>query len=496
VRLAWTVGGVASTIGALVTERVGRVLGGQYRLDRRLRVGGRDTVYLGSDIGDRRRVLVRMPEDAADRHVADLELFRERARIRKFVADPTLPAVLSVGDDDDGVPFLVEVATDETLAFAAKQAAAEPEAASQSAVRVEPSSSPSLDRLAPRRPSRSRTDQERRAAAARAEARFALEAKRQRLRASKRPPGDAATPHPDDVCAMCGGTPLSTKGVCARCGWSSRTGQRRCLRPGCGGLVETGYDVDHLRYPGGAFALVAIGVASLGGWLGSVVVLFVAAAVASVIVGSSFAHRCDSCGTPPPSRYLGAGESKYQRDQRARYVVRGGLFGLASLVATWFWLVSVGIVAQKKHEGLDLRGATLGARASMVSSLAAQLREPELRRDAVAAMEEMGDRAVPYMLPLLAEGDAAQKHAALEVLHHLKPRGAESTRRIGEFVAHEEDDELRRMGVELLSNAGPDAVAAVPSLEPLLREPELCPMVREALARIDPETTRTCAPPR
>jgi eukaryotic-like serine/threonine-protein kinase len=91
---------------ATLTETIGRVLSGRYRIDAALGTGASAHVYLATDVTLKRRVAIKMlhPALAADRSF--LKRFRAEAQAAASLTHPNLVAVYDWGEDSDG-PYLV-----------------------------------------------------------------------------------------------------------------------------------------------------------------------------------------------------------------------------------------------------------------------------------------------------------------------------------------------------------------------------------------------------
>ena len=91
-----------------MTEQIGRVLGGRYRLLSPLGSGASAQVYLADDVRLRRRVAVKVLHPALADDESFLRRFRAEAQSAAALSHPHLLAVYDWSDDDDeGTPFLV-----------------------------------------------------------------------------------------------------------------------------------------------------------------------------------------------------------------------------------------------------------------------------------------------------------------------------------------------------------------------------------------------------
>jgi len=90
-----------------MTEQIGRVLGGRYRLLSPLGSGASAQVYLADDVRLRRRVAVKVLHPALADDESFLRRFRAEAQSAAALSHPHLLAVYDWSDDDEGTPFLV-----------------------------------------------------------------------------------------------------------------------------------------------------------------------------------------------------------------------------------------------------------------------------------------------------------------------------------------------------------------------------------------------------
>ncbi|MBA2437656.1 MAG: serine/threonine protein kinase [Acidimicrobiia bacterium] len=88
-----------------LTEQLGRVLGGRYRLNAPIGSGASAQVYLADDVTLRRRVAVKVLHPALADDAAFLRRFRAEARAAAALNHPNLMAVYDWGEDDG--PYLV-----------------------------------------------------------------------------------------------------------------------------------------------------------------------------------------------------------------------------------------------------------------------------------------------------------------------------------------------------------------------------------------------------
>lgn len=88
-----------------MTDRVGQVLGGRYRLIAPIGTGASASVYLADDVTLRRRVAVKILHDALADDAAFLERFRAEAQAAAALNHPHVMAVYDWGHGD--VPYLV-----------------------------------------------------------------------------------------------------------------------------------------------------------------------------------------------------------------------------------------------------------------------------------------------------------------------------------------------------------------------------------------------------
>src|SRR4051812_15332384 len=89
-----------------MTEQVGRVLGGRYRLIAPIGTGASASVYQADDVTLRRRVAVKVLHPALADDDRFLRRFRAEARAAAALSHPAVMAVYDWGEEDDG-PYLV-----------------------------------------------------------------------------------------------------------------------------------------------------------------------------------------------------------------------------------------------------------------------------------------------------------------------------------------------------------------------------------------------------
>ena len=90
-----------------MTEHIGRVLGGRYRLLSPLGAGASAQVYLADDVRPRRRVALKVLHPALADDDSFLRRFRAEAQAAAALSHPHILAVYDWSDDDEGTPFLV-----------------------------------------------------------------------------------------------------------------------------------------------------------------------------------------------------------------------------------------------------------------------------------------------------------------------------------------------------------------------------------------------------
>ena len=88
-----------------MTDQLGRVLGGRYRLTAPIGTGSSARVFLAEDVSLRRRVAVKVLHPALASDEAFLRRFRAEARAAAALSHPNLMAVYDWGEDDG--PYLV-----------------------------------------------------------------------------------------------------------------------------------------------------------------------------------------------------------------------------------------------------------------------------------------------------------------------------------------------------------------------------------------------------
>ena len=99
-----------------VDDRVGRVLGGRWRVDSVIGEGGTSTVYAATRMSDRTRGALKVFHPELSHNPRVLRLLLSEARLVGAVAHPGTVKVLDEGVDDDGCAFLVfELLVGQTL---------------------------------------------------------------------------------------------------------------------------------------------------------------------------------------------------------------------------------------------------------------------------------------------------------------------------------------------------------------------------------------------
>lgn len=262
----------------------------------------------------------------------------------------------------------------------------------------------------------------------------------------------------------------------------------------CGGLVEGDYDVQRLKLPASAMAVVAIGAGFFGGFLGSLSLLLAGTAVGSVIMAFTFQYRCQDCDHVASQRFMFEGERNDIRDRRATLFMRAGLLGAGAVVAAGFWTAAVlaGVrvkppVASSSVTTAESPVATL-QRAGDAEGLARALRDPLLRESAATALGQLGHNAVPFVLLVLDDPDEYTRRAALRVLARVGPRTDRAVDALVRVVQHDRVSGVRAGAIDVLGAMGHAARRAVPVLEPLLADYHLGGTARSALERIAPDT--------
>ena len=89
-----------------MTDQIGRVLGGRYRLIAPVGTGASAQVYLADDVRLRRRVAVKLLHAALADDETFLRRFRAEAQAAAALSHPNIVAVYDWGDDD-GRPYIV-----------------------------------------------------------------------------------------------------------------------------------------------------------------------------------------------------------------------------------------------------------------------------------------------------------------------------------------------------------------------------------------------------
>jgi serine/threonine-protein kinase len=90
----------------LITDAIGRVLGGRYRLVAPLGVGASAQVFLAEDVSLRRHVAIKLLQPALANDQAFLKRFRAEARAAAALNHPHIARVFDWGEDEGG-PYLV-----------------------------------------------------------------------------------------------------------------------------------------------------------------------------------------------------------------------------------------------------------------------------------------------------------------------------------------------------------------------------------------------------
>src|SRR5579862_1842318 len=90
----------------LITDSIGRVLGGRYRLLSALGTGASAHVFLAEDVSLQRNVAVKVLQPTLVRDEAFLKRFRAEARSVASLNHPHVLRVFDWGEDADG-PYLV-----------------------------------------------------------------------------------------------------------------------------------------------------------------------------------------------------------------------------------------------------------------------------------------------------------------------------------------------------------------------------------------------------
>jgi len=91
----------------LITDAIGRVLGGRYRLVSPLGVGASAQVFLAEDVSLRRHVAIKLLQPALANDAGFLKRFRAEARSAAALNHPHIARVFDWGEDEGGGPYLV-----------------------------------------------------------------------------------------------------------------------------------------------------------------------------------------------------------------------------------------------------------------------------------------------------------------------------------------------------------------------------------------------------
>lgn len=99
--------GAASGDGGGAAEPEAVVLAGRYRIGRRLGTGGMGEVYEATCLATETKVAVKRMRPDVARHEATRRRFLREAKTSAALEHPNIVRVIDVGEDDDGLPFLV-----------------------------------------------------------------------------------------------------------------------------------------------------------------------------------------------------------------------------------------------------------------------------------------------------------------------------------------------------------------------------------------------------
>lgn len=262
----------------------------------------------------------------------------------------------------------------------------------------------------------------------------------------------------------------------------------------CAGLVEGDYDIERLKLPGGVVIVLGLAAGFLGGFLGSLSLLLAGAAVGSVLMAFTFQYRCQDCGRVASQRFMFDGERDDIRDRRATLFMRAGLFGVGAAVAAGFWVAAVLGGARVKPPAESAVASVAESpvaaleRAGDIEGLGRALRDPIKRESAAAALEKLGNNAVPFVLPALEDADEYTRRAALRVLEHIGPRTDRAVDALVRVVQRDSVSGVRAGAINVLGAMGSAAKRAVGVIEPLLADYHLGGTALSALQRIAPDT--------
>ena len=86
-------------------ERIGREVGGRYRIESRLGAGGMATAYLASDQRVRRKVVIKIPHPQLLRQPGFRERFQREVQSLTQLQHPGVVPLYDTGEEADGVPW-------------------------------------------------------------------------------------------------------------------------------------------------------------------------------------------------------------------------------------------------------------------------------------------------------------------------------------------------------------------------------------------------------
>jgi serine/threonine protein kinase len=85
----------------------GTILGDSYRITRLIGVGGMGAIYEAAQVGDGKRVAIKMMSKELAAHPEALARFRREVKVTTELAHPNIIEVVDVGSSPTGEPYLV-----------------------------------------------------------------------------------------------------------------------------------------------------------------------------------------------------------------------------------------------------------------------------------------------------------------------------------------------------------------------------------------------------
>jgi len=154
-----------------------------------------------------------------------------------------------------------------------------------------------------------------------------------------------------------------------------------------------------------------------------------------------------------------------------------------------FWLVFP-LSAQGQGPAQDKREASYQGRplSYWIGALRQnEKNDPALRRRIMAALQAIGEPAVPALVEVLGDKDAWARGGAAAAHCLIRPQAPEAIQALARAL-EDEDDLVRRFAARALQEIGPPAKAAVPALVRAMQSGQLLlnGYAADALRKIDP----------